>query len=210
VTELAPEDRCHLNGLCIVNDRVRYVSVLGRTNQAGGWRAEKAAAGCILEVPSGRVISEGLSMPHSPRWYDGRLWVLESGKGEIGAVDPTTGRVQTLAKLAGFTRGLAFAGPFAFVGLSQVRETHTFSGLPVTETVEERKCGVWVIDTRNGQTVAFLRFEGTVQEIFDIQILNGARFAELLEPTATLLDSTYAIPPEALAAVPAHLKSGTL
>ena len=209
VTELAPEDRCHLNGLCVADGHVRFVTVLGRTNEAGGWRANKAAGGCILEVPSGRVVSEGLSMPHSPRWHDGRLWVLESGKGEIGVVDATTGRVQTLAKLPGFTRGLAFAGPFAFVGLSQVRETSTFSGLPLTETVKERKCGVWVIDIRNGQTVAFLRFEGTVQEIFDVQILNGARFAELLEPNATLLDTTYAMPRTALADVPTHLKAGT-
>lgn len=208
ITELAPEDRCHLNGLCVADGYIRFVTVLGQTNGAGGWRANKAAGGCILEVPSGRVVSEGLSMPHSPRWHDGKLWVLESGKGEVGFVDAATGRVQTLAKLPGFTRGLAFAGPFAFVGLSQVRETSTFSGLPLTETVKERKCGVWVIDIRNGQTVAFLRFEGTVQEIFDVQILNGARFAELIEPTATVLDTTYAMPPTALADVPTHLRAG--
>jgi uncharacterized protein (TIGR03032 family) len=207
ITELAPEDRCHLNGMCVVNDQIRYVTVLGMTNDAGGWRANKAAGGCILEVPSGRIVAEGLSMPHSPRWHEGALWVLESGKGELGVLDLASGRVQPRAKLEGFTRGLAFAGPFAFVGLSQVRESNTFGGLPVTESTIARKCGVWVIDTRNGQTVAFLRFEGTVQEIFDVQILNGARFAELLEPSNELMGSTFAMPPAALAEVPSHLKS---
>jgi uncharacterized protein (TIGR03032 family) len=207
VTELAPEDRCHLNGICVADDQIRFVTVLGRTDTAGGWRENKAAGGCILEVPSGRVVAEGLSMPHSPRLHDGRLWVLESGKGELGVFDPAEKRVRTVAKLEGFTRGLTFAGPFAFVGLSQVREQKTFGGLPVTESASERKCGVWVVDTRTGQTVAFLRFEGTVQEIFDVQLLWGARFAELLEPTNELLDATYAVPRQALAEVPTRLKA---
>lgn len=146
-------------------------------------------------------------MPHSPRWHDGALWVLESGQGELGVFDPASGRVLVRAKLEGFTRGLAFAGPYAFIGLSQVRESHTFGGLPVTESTADRKCGVWVVDTRNGETVAFLRFEGTVQEIFDVQILNGARFAELLEPTNELLGTTFALPPTALTEIPTQFKS---
>jgi uncharacterized protein (TIGR03032 family) len=207
VTELAPEDRCHLNGICIADDQIRFVTVLGRTDPAGGWRENKAAGGCILEVPSGRVVAGGLSMPHSPRVHDGRLWVLESGKGELGVFDPAAKQVKPVAKLEGFTRGLAFAGPFAFVGLSQVREQKTFGGLPVTESATDRKCGVWVVDTRTGETVAFLRFEGTVQEIFDVQLLWGARFAELLEPTNELLDGTYAVPQKALEEVPTRLKA---
>jgi uncharacterized protein (TIGR03032 family) len=199
VSALAPEDRCHLNGLCVVDDRVRYVSVLGATDSAGGWRANKAAGGAILEVPSGNAVASGLSMPHSPRWHGGALWVLESGKGEIGRVDLATGSVRPCAQLDGFTRGLAFAGPYAFVGLSQVRESNVFGGIPLTERVHERRCGVWVLDVRNGKTVAFLRFEGTVQEIFDVQLLPNARFAELLEPDDPLLDQTYALPPAALA-----------
>jgi uncharacterized protein (TIGR03032 family) len=199
VSALAPEDRCHLNGLCVADDRVKYVSVLGATDTAGGWRANKSAGGAILEVPSGNAVVTGLSMPHSPRWHAGALWVLESGKGEIGRVDLATQSVRPCAQLDGFTRGLAFAGPYAFVGLSQVRESNVFGGIPLTERVHERQCGVWVIDVRSGKTVAFLRFEGTVQEIFDVQLLPNARFAELLEPDDSLLDQTYALPPAALA-----------
>ena len=46
--------------------------------------------------------------------------------------------------MPGFTRGLDFAGGLAFVGLSQVRESAVFSGIPITERLaeHERTCGV--------------------------------------------------------------------
>ncbi len=117
LTALVPEDRCHLNGLAVVDGRPRYVTALGRTDTEGGWRANKRDGGVVLEVPGGGVVAAGLSMPHSPRWHDGRLWVLQSGTGGVGTVDPRTGRYEPVAELPGFTRGLDFHGPFAFVGL---------------------------------------------------------------------------------------------
>ena len=113
-------------------------------------------------------------MPHSPRWYDGRLWVLESGSGGIGCVDPATGKYEALTELPGFTRGLDFCGPLAFIGLSQVRESAVFSGIAIAERpLAERCCGVWVVNIQTGQTVAFVKFEDAVQEIFAVQVLPG-------------------------------------
>jgi uncharacterized protein (TIGR03032 family) len=199
VTHLAPEDRCHLNGMSIIDDRIRFVSALGTTNTAGGWREHKASGGVLLDVDSGEVVLHGLSMPHSPRRHDGRFFILESGKGTIATADLASGRVETVAELPGFTRGLAFAGPFAFVGLSQVRESNIFGGIPLTERVAERQCGVYVVDLRNGQAVAFLRFEGDVQEIFDVQVLHGVRYPELLELSSPLVATSFTVPDEALA-----------
>src|SRR5205823_13992383 len=169
-------------GLALVDGQPRYVTALGTTDTDAGWRPTKATGGVLLEVPSGRVVAGGLSMPHSPRWHEGRLWFLESGAGTLSAADPATGRVEVVARLPGFTRGLDFAGPFAFIGLSQVRESALFSGIPITDRlpVEERRCGVWVVDTRSGQTVAFLRFEAGVQEVFAVQVLPGLRYPEVL------------------------------
>jgi uncharacterized protein (TIGR03032 family) len=198
VTHLAPEDRCHLNGMAIVDGRVRFVTALGATNTAGGWREHKASGGLLLDVDSGEIVLRGLSMPHSPRRYGDRFFMLESGKGTIVTVDLAAGRVETIAALPGFTRGLAFAGPFAFVGLSQVRESRVFSGIPVTERVAERQCGVYVIDLRSGRTAAFLRFEGDVREVFDVQVLHGTRYPELLELTSPLVSTSFTIPDEAL------------
>jgi uncharacterized protein (TIGR03032 family) len=200
VTHLAPEDRCHLNGMAIIDNRVRFVTAFGTTNTAGGWREKKATGGVLLDVDSGEVVLSGLSMPHSPRQYDGRFYLLESGKGTIATADLATGHLETMAELPGFTRGLAFRGPFAFIGLSQVRESNVFGGIPLTERVAERQCGVYVVDLRNGETVAFLRFEGDVQEIFDVQIL-PARFPELLELTSPLTGTSFTVPDAALADV---------
>jgi uncharacterized protein (TIGR03032 family) len=199
VTALAAEDRCHLNGMAVLDGAVRYVTAMGLTDTAGGWRDNKANGGVVLDVPSGEVVAQGLSMPHSPRVRDGRLWVLSSGRGEVCMVDLATGAVDVVAKLPGFTRGLAFAGPLAFVGLSQVRES-VFGGIPIAEELDpsERRCGVWVLDTRTGDTVGFLRFEGIVQELFDVQVLPGVRWPELAEADSELAASSFVLPDEAM------------
>ncbi len=197
VSKLAAEDRCHLNGLTLIDDEVRYVSALGTTDEAGGWREHKATGGVLLDVPSGEVVLSGLSMPHSPRWRDGRLWILESGKGTVSVADLERGTVETVAHLPGFTRGLAFAGPYAFVGLSQVRE-HVFGGIPLTDDLDQRVCGVWAVDTRSGEIVGFLRFEGAVQEIYDVQVLAGRRWPEIAEPDADLVSGAFVLSAEAL------------
>ena len=198
VSAYAPSDRCHLNGLALRDGRPRYVTALGTADTEQGWRAHKADGGVLLDLDTNAVLLDGLSMPHSPRWYQERLWVLESGRGGIGWLDATSGHLHTLATLPGFTRGLGFAGPFAFIGVSQVRESATFSGIPLTRTVSERNCGVWVVDLRNGQIVAFLRFEAAVQEIFAVAVLPGIRFPDVINDDATLIGLTYALPDAAL------------
>jgi uncharacterized protein (TIGR03032 family) len=198
VTALTPEDRCHLNGMAVVDDRPKYVTAFGQTDTVGGWRAEKAFGGVIVDVDSGDVIADHLCMPHSPRWHDGQLWVLESGKGTLATVDVATGELSVVAELPGFTRGLTFAGPFAFVGLSLVRES-LFDGVPIVGR-DDLACGVWVVDTRSGES-AFVRFSGIVQEIFDVQLL-PYRFPEIAEPGDRQVASSFVLPDDALADVP--------
>lgn len=197
ISSLGPEDRCHLNGLCLVDGQPKYVTALGQTNTAAGWRTNKARGGVLMDVTSGEIITSGLSMPHSPRWYDGRLWLLESGDGSIGTVDLQTGRYEEVAKLDGFTRGFSFHGPFAFIGLSQVRESAVFSGIPIADRLQERRCGVSVVDLRSGRAVGFLRFLDQVQEIFAVEVLPH-RFPDLLEPADDLVGTSYSLSDEAL------------
>lgn len=194
ISSLALEDRCHLNGLALVEGRPRYVTALGQTDTPAGWRPNRAQGGCLLDVPSGAVVLDRLSMPHSPRWHADRLWVLESGVGGLAWLNADTGRLETVALLPGFTRGLDFVGPYAFVGLSLVRESNIFGGLPLTERCRERKCGVWVVDVRDGRTVAFLHFEEGVQEIFAVQVLPGLRFPEILLPDDPAVANSFVLP----------------
>jgi len=201
VTALAPEDRCHLNGIAMVDGHPKYVTALGETDTLGGWRANKARGGVLIDVDSNEILLRGLSMPHSPRWYQGKLWLLESGEGSLAQVDLEHQSWRTVAQLPGFTRGIDFLGPLAFIGLSQVRESAVFSGIPLVERAPERSCGVWVVNIETGQFVGFLRFEAGVQEIFAVQVLHGMRFPELLEWTDERLGSSYVLPDEALADV---------
>jgi uncharacterized protein (TIGR03032 family) len=202
VTALTPEDRCHLNGLGMVNQQPKYVTALGETNSQGGWRANKARGGILIDVENNEIISRGISMPHSPRWYSDRLWVLESGEGSLSICDQATGKLQMATTLPGFTRGIDFYGSLAFIGLSQVRETAVFSGIPLTEKLNERICGVWVVNLETCQTVAFLKFEDAVQEIFAVKVLPNICFPEIIDWDEQLLGSSYVLPDAALADVP--------
>ena len=204
VTELEPADRCHLNGLAMVDGKPKYVTALGETNDMHGWRPNKAQGGLVLDVDSGAILCRGLSMPHSPRWYGGRLWVCESGSGTLGTVDRNTGRYEAVAAVPGFTRGLDFAGDLAFVGLSQVRESAVFSGIPITERLapDQRTCGVCVVDLRRGETVALLKFTGGVQEVFAVALL-PRRYPDLINDDEKLLESSFVVPTECLGEVAA-------
>jgi uncharacterized protein (TIGR03032 family) len=157
----------------------------------------------LIDVEQNQIIARGLSMPHSPRWYNGRLWVLHSGTGGLGYVDPATGQYQSVVELPGFTRGLTFAGPYAFVGLSQVRESAVFSGIPIAERPEtDRSCGVWVVNIETGQIAAWVKFEDAVQEIFAVEVLPQARFPDVVIDNRELLAGSFVLPDAALADVP--------
>ncbi|MEL7077943.1 MAG: TIGR03032 family protein [Cyanobacteria bacterium J06643_13] len=169
VSAIAPEDRCHLNGMAMVNNMPKYVTVLGQTDTPGGWRANKASGGCILEVPSSKVITSGLSMPHSPRIYQNTLWVLNSGKGELITVDLNSGKQELVVALPGYTRGMAFVGNFAFIGLSKIRETAIFGNLPISDRFHDLKCGIAIVDLQAKKMIGCLEFKAGVDEIFDVQ-----------------------------------------
>lgn len=175
VSSLAPQDRCHLNGLAMRDGAPAYVTVMARTDEPGGWRKSRNDTGAVLDVASGEPVTTGLAMPHSPRWHDGRLYVLNSGMGRLELVDPATGQRDVVAALPGYARGLALHGDLAFVGLSRIRETSTFGGVPIAAYHDQLKCGVGVIRLSTGTTVGTLEFASGVEEIFDVQVAPGAR-----------------------------------
>jgi uncharacterized protein (TIGR03032 family) len=209
VSSLAPEDRCHLNGLALVGGLPKYVTAMAETDERQGWRPTKARSGCLIDVASGATVARGFAMPHSPRVHQGRVWLLDSGTGRLVTADPATGRAETVDTMPGFTRGLAFHGGLAFVGLSKVRETSTFGGVPVAQRREELKCGVAAVDLRSGRTVATFEFQAGVDEIFDVQVLPGVRNPALSGPHPTLDGGqpVWTVPPPPPAAASAAGRS---
>jgi len=171
ISALRPEDRCHLNGLAVVNHQPRYVTALAETDTPSGWRSVKHQGGCLIEVPSGRVLTRGLSLPHSPRVEGKQVFFLHSGQGDLAVVNPHNGQVTPVATLPGVARGLAIHRGYAFVGLSKARPT--LEGVPIVAHRDQLRCGLWVVHLATGTIAAHLEFCTGVEEIFDVQVLPG-------------------------------------
>jgi uncharacterized protein (TIGR03032 family) len=175
LSKLVAEDRCHLNGLALADGRPRDATAVSTSDVVDGWRDRRQSGGVVLEIPEGRVIASGLSMPHSPRLYRGRLWLHNSGTGHFGSVDPGGGQFEPLTFCPGYLRGLAFVGDYAVVGLSRPRDDKTFGGLALEEELAKRaadaRCGLLIIDLRTGNVAHWLRVEGLVRELYDVAAL---------------------------------------
>lgn len=180
ISELVPEDRCHLNGLAVVDGKPKYVTALGETDVVGGWRENKASGGVMIDVSTGQIVLRGLSMPHSPRWHQGRLWLLNSGAGEVLCFDPATGSAGVVCTLPAYLRGLCLIGRFAVVGMCQIREKHIFGGLPVQKQCEHLLSGLAVIDLPTGNVVGMFQFTSGVTEVYEVQFLPGLMRVNIL------------------------------
>ena len=171
VSDVAPEDRCHLNSMAMVDGQPEYVTAFGEVDTFEGWRENKVSGGIVMDVSSGEIVVEGLPMPHSPRVYNGKLYLLLSGTGELVCAEPETGRYEVVAQLPGFVRGMARCGDYLFVGLSKLRKTSsTFAALPISE--QAVFSGIAVVSLSEGRIVEHLRYETGVEEIYDVQVLS--------------------------------------
>lgn len=178
IDRIAAEDRCHLNGMATDDDgRPAYVTCVGATNVAEGWREHRRDGGVVIDVQSGETVTSGVSMPHSPRLHRGRLWLLQTGTGEFGHVDLATGAFEPICFLPGFARGVTFVGDYAVIGLSRPRENRTFEGLVLNERLEKEgvspKCALCVVNLNTGDVEHWLEIEGVVQELYDVVALPG-------------------------------------
>ena len=184
VTAWVPEDRCHLNGLAMDGTRPAYVTAVSRSDVLDGWRERRTDGGVVLDVASGEVVASGLSMPHSPRLYDGRLWVLNSGQGQFGWIDRDSGEFNPVAFCPGYARGLAFIGRHAVIGLSRPRNNQTFAGLALDGELARRdavpRCGLIIVDIDTGVTVEWMRLAHTIDELYDVAVLPGVVQAEMI------------------------------
>jgi len=183
LSKIAPEDRCHLNGLALVDGQARYVTAFSTSDVTDGWREHRRDGGVVIDVPLNKVVVSGLSMPHSPRVYRDRLWLLNSGTGYLGTANVESGTFEPITFCPGYARGLSFSGDYAILGLSRPRHDKTFTGLPLDETLTakaaEPRCGLHVVDLRSGDTVHWLRIDGMVSELYDVAVLPG-----VVRPTA--------------------------
>lgn len=197
VSELAPQDRCHLNGLAMSEGKPKYVTAMAVSDAPRGWRPSKENGGVVIDVESGQAVADGFCMPHSPRIHQGRLYLLDSGRGQFVSVDPLRGEAEMIADYPGYGRGLSFCGQFAFIGMSKARESSVFGGVPICRDRSAMRCGIVVVDLVSRRSVAFLEFQTGVEELFDVQVLPDARCVAVRGPYSTHDQQTpvWVVPP---------------
>ena len=190
VSALVDEDRCHLNGLAMEEGRPKYVTAVSRSDTIDGWRDRRANGGILIDIDTNRVVCTGLSMPHSPRIQNGKLWLLNSGTGYLGTIEfedeeKQKGQFVPQVFCPGFLRGLSFYGNLAFVGLSKPRYQR-FEGLDLDdklrETDSEPWCGVQIIDLTRKTCVDWFRIDGKIAELYDVEVIHGTTLPLALTP----------------------------
>jgi uncharacterized protein (TIGR03032 family) len=193
ISALIEEDRCHLNGLAFRDGKPAFATAVSRSDTIDGWRDRRGNGGVVIDVGSDRIVCEGLSMPHSPRFHEGRLWVLNSGTGELGFVGgwedacagKAMGQFKPIAFCPGFVRGLALVGNVAFVGLSRPRYKR-FEGLQLDEKLREADseawCGIQVIDLDTGACLDWFRIDGEIGELYDLALIPGFQCPMVVSP----------------------------
>lgn len=202
ISALVDEDRCHLNGMAMQDGEPRYVTAVSKSDTIDGWRDRRGDGGVVIDVTTNKIVCEGLSMPHSPRIHNDKLWLLNSGTGELGVIninEDGTGEFEPRVFCPGFTRGLAFYGNYAFVGLSKPRYKR-FEGLALDEKLKQADsepwCGVQIIDLKTNSCVDWFRIDGNVTELFDLEVIPGSACPMAVPPespeAANLV--TFALP----------------
>lgn len=212
IDALKPEDRCHLNGVALQNGEITWATACSAGNTPTSWRNTRQEGGVVVHIPTGSVTATGLTMPHSPRWHQGKLWLLNSGTGELGWIEQE--RFQPLCALPGFVRGLAFAGGCAVVGLSKLRSPQ-FTGLPLEERLQAEGqpqgcCGIRVIDLANGNVLHSLDLPEPIDELFDVAVLEHCRQPQALGLVDDAIDCLVKLPQhESLVRIKPSTPSGT-
>jgi len=174
ISRLAAEDRCHLNGLAMQDGAPAYVTAVSRSDMINGWRDRRHEGGVLIDVRDDRIVTDQLSMPHSPRATPEGIYLLDSGRGMLARVDPRTGGKEDLAFCPGFLRGLALHKGFAIATVSLPRDG-AFSGLALQDELKRRDgepwCGVCIVDLRSGDLVEWIRLDGAIKELFDVAVI---------------------------------------
>ncbi len=129
--------------------------------------------GVVFEAVSREVVLRELTCPHSARMHKGTLWLCNSGFGEVGFMEKngaSGNRFVPVTRVQGFTRGLAFAGDYGFVGLSKIIPSYEAYAPGLNATASQ--CGVVAFDLNTGAQVASLIWKNGYQ-IYDVQPMIG-------------------------------------
>jgi len=193
ITKLVSEDRCHLNGLVMVNGKPKYVTALGITDTMQGWRENIVSGGVLIDVETNEIILDKLPMPHSPMMHNGELYMLLSASGELIKVNVKEKKYEVLKKLDGFCRGMDVCGDYLFVAMSKLRKnSSTFAKLPFAD--KAGSAGIKVIHLPTNAIVGEFVYQASVEEIYALKILKNCIRPNILNTANPLQKYSPSIP----------------
>lgn len=166
IDSLQSEDRCHLNGLAMENGQPKYVTALSSKNTRQSWRVDKGMNGILMHIPSDETILENLAFPHTPRIFDGKLFLLLSGSGKLVYVDENKGSFETVIKLPGFPRGMVKHKDLLFIGLSKVRDTSYYQAVKNVDSAS-----IAVIHLPSGKLISEIESIPNINGIYDLVVI---------------------------------------
>jgi len=181
ISKLASEDRCHLNGMTLVNGKPKYATAFSQGDTPQSWRETVTTSGVLIDVETDEILANNLKMPHSPRLFNDKLYVLFSATGELVNIDTNTGKIETVINLNSFVRGMAKCGDYLFVGVNKLRQnSSTFSKLDIAKSANF--AGIKIIHLPSAALVGEIKYLASVDEIYDIQVLNNTIRPNVLNP----------------------------
>ncbi|MBK7667288.1 MAG: TIGR03032 family protein [Sphingobacteriaceae bacterium] len=193
ISNLVSEDRCHLNGLVMVNGKPKYVTALGTTDTHQGWRENIVSGGVLMDVETNEIILDKLPMPHSPMIYKGEFYMLLSASGELVKVNLKEKKYEVIKKLDGFCRGMDAIGDYMCVAMSKLRKnSSTFAKLPFAKTADV--ASIKVIHLPTQAIVGELTYQTSVDEIYSLKILKDSIRPNILNTINPLHKYSLSIP----------------
>lgn len=170
ISKLVSEDRCHLNGLAMKDGKPAFVTALGKGDTQQSWRENITQGGILMNVTTNEIVCDSLAMPHSPRWYKNKLYILLSANGSLICLDTQTGKHETILQFNSFVRGMSIYKDIAFIGVSKMRESSkTFQKLDILQ--QTKNAGVLAVHLPSAKILGMLAYQNSVEEIYDIQVL---------------------------------------
>ena len=161
ISKLAPEDRCHLNGLAMEDGKPRYVTLVADSDVADGWRDRRADGGMVIDVATGEPCCAACRCRIRRACTTAGSGCSTPAPASSAFSIATQKDSKPVAFCPGYARGLAFIGSHAVVGLSLARENRTFQGLPLDAALAARgaepRCGLLVDryqERRHGRVAA--------------------------------------------------------
>lgn len=171
----------HLNCMAMLDGKPAYATCFGPFSEGRSWRDEISLdTGLLIDVQNNQVVMEGLCMPHSPKVYEGKVYVCNSGYGTVMCYDPVTKTAETLLEVQGFTRALTFYKHYMIVCCSKFRTSERAAPLPVALKYQESHAGIYIVDMTDLSIVAYCRFDGDVSQLYDVAVIEQSVQPEIL------------------------------